>query len=333
MKKKILYLLPFALYLLFYLFIIILSGGIENLIIADVLLLLGLAAVCGFGFYSKNLIFNIIGTVCLFLLSFGLIKVDVQNTYFAICESIVAIITMLYYLIIFSFEKNKKLLVINLISTVILLILFLPIKFQYRDGGTVDYRALTYRVIDWNKLNNDGTYYKARDVIFFPNNFHSIEYYELVELPNTYVSVNNEESKDESVPEEEKEIIKLPDTYVLSNNQEIKSFSGTAQWSKVVDGKTISAIFDGIDPRDGNYKQSLIINNKQTVSIKADYEISDVKIQNINKEDNKKYQVQYEKQSKNIKFNNIENGTYVVTYKIENNTDYAYYSFKVIIEN
>ena len=62
--------------------------------------------------------------------------------------------------------------ILYLLPFAILLILFVPIKFQYRDGGTVDYRALMYRVIKWNKLNNDGTYYQANDVIIFPNNFH-----------------------------------------------------------------------------------------------------------------------------------------------------------------
>lgn len=229
--------------------------------------------------------------------------------------------------------KNKKLVIILLVLVVILLILFVPIKFEYRDGGTVDYRALTYRVINWNKLNNDGTYYKAKDVIFFPNNFHSIEYYEPVELPNTYVSVNNEESKEESVPEEDKETIKLPNTYVSSNNKEIQSSSGSAYWSKVVDGETICAIFDGIDPRDGNYRNSFTINSQEKINIKTDYKVSNVEIQSINKENNERYKVQYNTTTKNISFNNIEEGTYVVTYKIENNKDYAYYSFKVIIEN
>ena len=232
--------------------------------------------------------------------------------------------------------KNKKLVIIILVSIAILLILFVPIKFQYRDGGTVDYRALTYRVINWNKLNNDGTYYKAKDVIFFPNNFHSIEYYEPVELPSTSVSVTNQDNSELSdtvLNNNNEKMVKVPNTYVSSNNKEIQSLSGSAYWSKVVDGETICAIFDGIDPRDGYYKQSLTINNQQTVTIKADYEISDVKIQDINKENNKKYQIQYNKKSKNISFNDIEDGTYIVTYRIQNNKDYAYYSFKVEIHN
>ncbi len=38
----------------------------------------------------------------------------------------------------------------------ILLILFLPIpRGTYKDGGTKDYCALTYRIIVWNRLTDD----------------------------------------------------------------------------------------------------------------------------------------------------------------------------------
>ena len=74
--------------------------------------------------------------------------------------------------------------IITIVLVLILLILFVQIKVKYRDGGTIDYRAIAYRVINWNKLKEDWTYYKAKDIIFFPNNFHSIEYYEPIELVN-----------------------------------------------------------------------------------------------------------------------------------------------------
>ena len=174
----------------------------------------------------------------------------------------------------------------NIISATILLILFIPIKVQYRDGGTVDYRALTYRVINWKNLKEDGTYYQANDVIFFPNNFHSIEYYEPVELPSTSVSVTNQDNSELSdtvLNNNNEEMVKVPNTYVSSNNKEIQSLSGSAYWSKVVDGETICAIFDGIDPRDGNYIDSFTINSQEKINIKTDYKVSNVEIQSINK--------------------------------------------------
>ncbi len=60
--------------------------------------------------------------------------------------------------------KNKKNRII-IISAVILLIigLFLPIpKGSCDDGGTREYVALTYKIVDWNRLTADGVYEKTR---------------------------------------------------------------------------------------------------------------------------------------------------------------------------
>lgn len=46
---------------------------------------------------------------------------------------------------------NKKIMVVGLI-VVILLILFFPIREQLRDGGTVEYKALVYKVSKVKKL-------------------------------------------------------------------------------------------------------------------------------------------------------------------------------------
>lgn len=143
---------------------------------------------------------------------------------------------------------------------------------------------------------------------------------ETEELPNMHETTYDEESGG------------LPQIYVSSNDKEIMSNSGSAYWSEIVDGKTVSAIYDSIDPRDGNYRHSFTINNQETINIKTDYKVSNVEIQSINKDNNERYKVQYDTKTKNISFNNIEDGTYVVTYKIENNSDYAYYSFKVEVK-
>ena len=68
----------------------------------------------------------------------------------------------------------------------ILLILFLlPIpRGTYKDGGTKDYCALTYRIIVWNRLTDDSgrdasegelTTYHNTSVFWFPANFKSID--------------------------------------------------------------------------------------------------------------------------------------------------------------
>lgn len=58
--------------------------------------------------------------------------------------------------------KRKKLIPIIAVF-VLLIILFVPVsKGTLQDGGTRDYVALTYRVVDWNKIMANGVYEKTR---------------------------------------------------------------------------------------------------------------------------------------------------------------------------
>ncbi len=79
----------------------------------------------------------------------------------------------------------KKKIIIIAATVLLLLILFLPVRcVTYRDGGTKDYCALTYRVVVWNRLagrsDEDGAdeemqpYHKT-SVYRFPDNFRSID--------------------------------------------------------------------------------------------------------------------------------------------------------------
>lgn len=70
----------------------------------------------------------------------------------------------------------KKKIWIPIIVIVVLAILFIPIPSGvYKDGGTRSYTALTYKLVDWNRMiTADETYDKTR-VYFFPNNFKSID--------------------------------------------------------------------------------------------------------------------------------------------------------------
>ena len=40
---------------------------------------------------------------------------------------------------------------------IVLLILFIPVRIQYKDGGSVEYKAILYQVIDVKKLNESST--------------------------------------------------------------------------------------------------------------------------------------------------------------------------------
>ena len=70
---------------------------------------------------------------------------------------------------------KKKTWLIILIGILLLAIFFAPIpQSAYDDGGTREYSALTYKIVDWNRLSADGVY-EATKVYWFPNNFMSID--------------------------------------------------------------------------------------------------------------------------------------------------------------
>ena len=70
---------------------------------------------------------------------------------------------------------KKKGLFVILSAALLLAVLFIPIpRSPYKDGGTREYTALTYKIIDWNRLTIDGVY-EATKVYWFPNNFKSVD--------------------------------------------------------------------------------------------------------------------------------------------------------------
>jgi len=72
----------------------------------------------------------------------------------------------------------KKKIIISCAAAVILLaVLFVPIpKSPYDDGGTREYTALTYKIVNWNRLidSDSGVYNKTR-VYFLGDRFKSID--------------------------------------------------------------------------------------------------------------------------------------------------------------
>lgn len=313
--KKVLYLVPFILSVMFYTFIIIADASIENLVIIDVLLLLALLLISGLGTMSDKKLFNVIGIVALFTVSFALIKMGIENDYLVLTETKIAIAILLYYLIIFIVTKNKRLIIMNAVIIVILAILFVPNKKYVNDGGTIEYNAIAYKYIKWNTTRNDGTPLKEDDLYWFSNNFHSLEYYKPVESPVVNVSVDN---------------------------QEILCSKGSFHWSKTVDGQQMFVIADAFtNPVRWDYKNSLVIANNTMVKVDTPYTISKVKYteykekyteSNIETVNHTFNDLNYNNENKTIDLTNLENNTYIVSFSIINDKDYADYAFKVRIE-
>lgn len=72
-----------------------------------------------------------------------------------------------------SKKKKLTLLIIGIIA------LIFPIRMTLRDGGTVVYNALTYKIIVWHEhnLTYEDDYKTGVDFYIFPMNFRSVKYY------------------------------------------------------------------------------------------------------------------------------------------------------------
>lgn len=83
----------------------------------------------------------------------------------------------------------KKKIWIPILSVILLAVLVIPIPTGvYKDGGTRVYSALTYKVVDWNRLIDDGDTYNKTKVYFFPKNYKSVD--ELWQLEEPYAEHN-----------------------------------------------------------------------------------------------------------------------------------------------
>ena len=79
---------------------------------------------------------------------------------------------------------KKKLWIVAAIAIVVLGALVVPFRIgTMKDGGTKEYRALTYRVVDWNRLTEDGIYEKTR-IYFLGDIFIPIDELWAREEPN-----------------------------------------------------------------------------------------------------------------------------------------------------
>jgi len=73
--------------------------------------------------------------------------------------------------------RKKKYLIVFII--IVLLVLLFPIRAVYKDGGTKTYTALLYKIIVWNTIdfNEESGCKTGTEIHLFPNNFHSLDYY------------------------------------------------------------------------------------------------------------------------------------------------------------
>lgn len=194
-----------------------------------------------------------------------------------------------------------------LIIIAVVLILIFPIKNVYRDGGTVEYSAILYKVIKWNRIrvyeeNKTGT-----EVYFFPKNLHSLEYYD---PPR-------------------------PDAIAIhGENSSVVANIGTYQWSKEVDGTTLYINACGLGALGMEYKDTL--QTVQAGSVKINGLIATpTKIKGYKYDSDEareiENQLKYDETTQTINMAELDKGTYIIELYVKQGQNEVYYSFKLKI--
>lgn len=192
----------------------------------------------------------------------------------------------------------KRKLIVALIIIFIIGLGFVPFKKNtYFDGGTVDYQALFYRKIKWNKIRDEYETKTGTEVFWLPNNFRSIDEYDDIFIPN--LTVYKE---------------KKPNYKLLLKK-------GSACYKN----KYKSACWLSVAPYEIEYEEELRITSKEKIIIDTIENIDNITVYDNN---GKEYTNVVQLNDNIITFSNIENGFYYISFRMTNSEGYVFYYFK-----
>lgn len=70
---------------------------------------------------------------------------------------------------------KKKIIISVVVIAAVLIVLFVPFKVcTYKDGGTREIGSLTYKIVDWNRIDGDSVYHEHK-VYFIPRCYKDID--------------------------------------------------------------------------------------------------------------------------------------------------------------
>ena len=190
------------------------------------------------------------------------------------------------------------------ILVLIVLILVFPIKLVYRDGGTIEYSAILYKVIKWNRMRPYEENKTGTEVYFFPQNLHSLEYYDS--------------------PRPDAIAIYYGDDFVVAN-------IGTYQWSKNVDGITVHVNACGLGPLEMEYKETLKIDEGVNVKTTLSNDVTEIKAYKLDDGELIDKNLEYNEETQEINVKELEKGFYIIDMLVEDGNNKVRYSFKLAI--
>ena len=248
-----------------------------------------------------------------------------QENYFISGLSIIYLVISIITLSGFFYIKykilgniNKRYLFIT-IGLFIVVILF-PIKFVFKDGGTKVYQSMIYKVIYWNRLNDnylDG--FKAgREIHLFPFNFYPLDYYDDIMPSTLYVRTEDD--------------------------QMVIAKIGTYCWSKKIGKMTNHICSDTVSPILMDYNDEIIVKNGEKIYLDGNYQyVNSLRIYKFGLSDGDEwymnseeylvdYPLGYNSDGKYIKVD-VLSGSYVIVVNTDSLDGDVSYSFKIEVEN
>lgn len=205
-----------------------------------------------------------------------------------------------------------------LITIIVIAILIVPNKKVCNDGGTIEYSAILYKVIKWNRIRPYEENKTGTEVYFFPKNLHSLDYYD--DIRPEAIAVYNENSNEDDILTE--------DELVIAN-------VGSYSWSKEVDGENLHIIADTIGPIEMEYKNALKTTKDGIIkSSGLKYDVVKIDTYKYNGDVAEKIEnnLQYDKTNQEIKIVDMDKGDYIIVLYVENGEDDVWYSFKLEIQ-
>ncbi len=198
-----------------------------------------------------------------------------------------------------------------------IIVLVFPIRMAYLDGGTTTYSAILYKIIHWNGFPDNHFSGKKNEweIIWFPNNFHSLEYYEKMEPPALYAHteyIGGSFYKD----------------YSDSGIKYVKCNIGSYFLTRTIDGKEFTNQNNSLHPNLQDYQNVLEVNKNDTIYV--DHSIENVKVYKQDSLIPINTNVQYADSNVGIILKGLEPNEYVISFHHKPFTDsFTTYSLKI----
>lgn len=197
--------------------------------------------------------------------------------------------------------KNKKIYIAIII--IVLIILLFPLKEKYYDGGSTEYKSLTYRLIKYHKITEE----------------LEEKYIEGIKLDIFKINVLN-------TIDEEKINPKI--LTISSNINKISMSRGTNSIYFPELGIGIES--DTISPLEFEYNESLISKKGEQLIIEnlIPYQINNIEIYSSENKEKLSFEIEYNEESQTIKAPENE-GNYILILECQSSHIKSTYSFKL----